>query len=215
MEELKLGVTADSRISNWGPYVSNGAGGSCYGKDTLSLMYQLRTLGQSADILRSVYEINEYQKTYLLDRTVHEAGVCFNQKWVALLGLAFKQRTNDMRDASSLKLLEALLARGVSEIRAYDPMAMDGAKRFFNPDAHYLFQHTTCHESSKAALEGSDLLIITTDWPEFRGLSGKILDTVAPPYLVIDGRRMISDFQELTKHGYGYLAVGSRYLPPQ
>ncbi|MEM8532063.1 MAG: nucleotide sugar dehydrogenase [Chloroflexota bacterium] len=215
MEELKLGVTADSRISNWGSYVSNGAGGSCYGKDTLSLIYQLRTLGQSADILRSVYEINEYQKTYLLDRAVHEAGVRFNQKRVALLGLAFKQRTNDMRDSSSLKLVEALLARGVSEIRAYDPMAMDEAKRFFNPDDNHLFQHITYHESSKAALEGSDMLIITTDWPEFRGLSGTILDTVAPPYLVIDGRRMISDFQELAKQGYSYLAVGSRYLSPQ
>jgi UDPglucose 6-dehydrogenase len=215
MEDLKRGVTADSRISTWGSYVSNGAGGSCFGKDIQSLIYQLKTAGQPTDLLQSVYTINEYQKTYLVDRAIREAGVSFNHKTVALLGLAFKQRTNDMRDASSLKVVEALLGRGVREIRAYDPLALEEARRFFNPEHNHLFEKITYHTSVKEALTGSDMLFISTDWEEFRGLSRTIEQTVQPPYLIIDGRRMIPDYQELVERGYGYLAVGSPYLAPK
>jgi UDPglucose 6-dehydrogenase len=138
--------------------------------------------------------------------------VSFNHKSVALLGLAFKQRTNDMRDASSLKVVEALLSRGVREIRAYDPLAIDEAKRFFNPDQNHLFEKITYHDSVRDALNGSDLLFISTDWEEFRGLSRTIEETVKPPYLIMDGRRMIPDFDELVQQGYGFLAVGSPYM---
>jgi UDPglucose 6-dehydrogenase len=215
MEDLKRGVTADNRISTWGSYVSNGAGGSCFGKDVQSLIYQLRSAGQPADLLQSVFTINEYQKTYLIDRAAREAGVSFNQKTVALLGLAFKQRTNDMRDSSSLKVVEALLARGVREIRAYDPMALGEARKFFDPDKNHLFEKITYHDTVKDALADSQMLFISTDWEEFRGLSRTIEQTVKPPYLVMDGRRMIPDFQELVSAGYGYLAVGSAYQPPR
>jgi UDPglucose 6-dehydrogenase len=215
MEDLKRGVTADSRISTWGSYVSNGAGGSCFGKDIQSLIYQLKSAGQSADLLQSVYSINEYQKTYLLDRAVHEAKVSFNHKTVALLGLAFKQRTNDMRDASSLKVAEGLLGRGVRQIRAYDPMALGEARRFFDPERNHLFEKITYHESVRDALRGSDMLFISTDWEEFRGLSRTIEQCVQPPYLVMDGRRMIPDFEELVARGYSYLAVGSPFIGPR
>jgi UDPglucose 6-dehydrogenase len=214
MEDLKRGVTSDTRISKWGSYVSNGAGGSCFGKDIQSLIYQLKSANQPAGLLESVYAINEFQKTYLVDRAVHEAGVNFNQKTVALLGLAFKQRTNDMRDASSLKVVEALLARGVREIRAYDPLALTEARRYFSPDSNHLFEKITYHTSAPEALKGSDMLFVSTDWEEFRGLSRTIEQAVQPPYLVMDGRRMIPDYMELVEQGYGYLAVGSRYLAP-
>ncbi|HYF63622.1 MAG TPA: nucleotide sugar dehydrogenase [Herpetosiphonaceae bacterium] len=215
MEDLKRGVTADNRISTWGSYVSNGAGGSCFGKDIQSLIYQLKTAGQKTDLLQSVYGINEFQKTYLIDRAINEAGVKFNNKTVALLGLAFKQRTNDMRDSSALQVVEALLGRGVREIRAYDPLATSEAKRFLNPEANHLFERITYHDSPKAALEGSDMLFISTDWEEFRGLSSTIENTVKAPYLIMDGRRMIPDYTELVQRGYGYLAVGSPFLKPE
>src|SRR5829696_8071066 len=180
MEDLKRGVTSDTRISTWGSYVLNGAGGSCFGKDIQSLIYQLKTAGQTADLLQSVYDINEYQKTYLVDRAVTEGGVNFNQKTVALLGLAFKGRTNDMRDSSSLKVVEALLGRGAGSIRAYDPLAMHEAPRYFNPERNHLFSKITYHNSAKEAIEGSDMLFISTDWEEFRGLSSTIEKTVKP-----------------------------------
>ena len=212
MEDLKRGVTSDNRISTWGSYVSNGAGGSCFGKDVQSLIYQLQSAGQQADLLQSVHNINEFQKTYLIDRAVQEANVNFNHKTVALLGLAFKKQTNDMRDASSLKVVEALLARGVREIRAYDPLAVQEAKRFFDPGQNHLFEKITYHDRVQDALHGSDCLFISTDWEEFRGLSGTIEQCVEPPYLIIDGRRMIPDHEELVERGFGYLAVGSAYL---
>ncbi|MBL8148022.1 MAG: UDP-glucose/GDP-mannose dehydrogenase family protein [Anaerolineae bacterium] len=212
MEDLKRGVTADYRISKWGSYVSNGAGGSCFGKDIQSLIYQLNAKGQKTDLLQSVYNINEYQKTYLIDRAVREAGARFNHKTVALLGLAFKQRTNDMRDSSSLKVVEALLARGVKEIRAYDPLALDEAKKFFDPENNHLFEKITYHKDVRSALSGSDMLFISTDWEEFRGLSRTIEDCVKPPYLVMDGRRMIPDYDELVKKGYSFISVGGHHL---
>jgi UDPglucose 6-dehydrogenase len=215
MEDLKRGVTADNRISTWGSYVSNGAGGSCFGKDIQSLIYQFKSVGENPSLLESVYNINEYQKTYLVDRAVQEAGVTFNQKSVALLGLSFKKQTNDMRDASSLKVVEALLGRGVREIRAYDPMATHEARRFFNPEKNHLYEKICYCTSAKDAIAGSDMMFISTDWEEFRGLSRTIETTVQPPYLVIDGRRMIPDYDELVERGYGYLAVGSPYKVKQ
>ena len=213
MEDLKIGVTSDTRISTWGSYVSNGAGGSCFGKDIQSLIYQLNQAGNSTDLLQAVYNINEFQKTYLIDRAIHEAGFNFNQKTVALLGLAFKKRTNDMRDSASLKAVEALLSRGVKSIRAYDPLAMEEAQRsWFNPERNHLFGRISYHDTAVEALEGSHALYISTDWEEFRGLSRTIEKTVAPPYLVIDGRRMLPDYETLMSKGYQYLAVGGPLL---
>lgn len=212
MEDLKRGVTADSRISTWGSYVSNGAGGSCFGKDIQSLIYQLGRQGRNVDLLRAVYQINEYQKYYLIDRAEHEAGFTFNNKVVTLLGLSFKKRTNDMRDSSSLKVVETLLARGVKAIRAYDPLANEEAPHWFNPDRNHLFERISYHRSSAEALQGSDALFISTDWEEFRGLSRTIEQAVRPPYLILDGRRMIPDYEALATKGYRYLAVGGGLL---
>jgi len=215
MEDLKRGVTADNRISKWGSYVSNGAGGSCFGKDIQSLIYQFKTANQPTGLLESVYQINEYQKTYLIDRAIHEAGAKFNHKTVALLGLSFKKQTNDMRDSSSLKVVESLLARGVKEVRAYDPLAIPEAKHYFNPDKNHLFEKISYFDTVKEALVGSDMVFISTDWEEFRGLSGTIEQVVKPPFLIMDGRRMIPDYTEMVTRGYGYIAVGSPYLAPK
>lgn len=215
MEDLKRGVTADGRISTWGSYVSNGAGGSCFGKDIQSLMFQLRRQHRPYDLLANVYEINEYQKTYLIDRAVNEAGFHFNNKTIAVLGLAFKKRTNDMRDSSSLKVVEGLLGRGVKQIHAYDPLANEEAKHYFDPARNNLFEKIAYFDNVRDALHGTDAVFISTDWEEFRGLAGLIASLVAPPYLVIDGRRMIANFRKLTQAGFGYLSVGAKYMPPQ
>jgi UDPglucose 6-dehydrogenase len=98
MEDLKRGVTADGRIARWGSYVGIGAGGSCFGKDVQSLIYAAVVAHHDARMLQSVYDINEYQKVYLLDRAEHEAEFSFANKTVAVLGIAFKQRTNDIRE---------------------------------------------------------------------------------------------------------------------
>jgi UDPglucose 6-dehydrogenase len=192
--------------------VGIGAGGSCFGKDVQSLIYQLQSRDQDAQILQAVYDINEYQKVYLLDRAEREAGFSFANKTVAVLGLAFKQRTNDMRDSSALKVVEGLLGRGVKAIRAYDPMSMHEATKFFDVTKNPLFEKISYEQSVKSALAGTDALVIATDWEEFRGLSRTIELNTQKPYLIIDGRRMVPDYGELVAQGYRYLAVGSPLL---
>jgi UDPglucose 6-dehydrogenase len=108
--------------------------------------------------------------------------------------------------------VESLLGRGVREIRAYDPMAIHEARKFFHPEKNHLFEKITYHESVQEALKGSDMLFISTDWEEFRGLSRTIEQVVQPPYLVMDGRRMIPDYEELVARGYSYLSVGGQLM---
>jgi len=215
IDDLRLGVTADERISTWGSFVSNGAGGSCFGKDIASLIYQLRNVNVSTKMLEASFEVNEYQKVYLIDRAITEADFQFNNKTVAVLGLAFKKHTNDMRDASSIKVIESLLGKGVSKINAYDPLANESAKVEFNPSKNVLFEKIHYYDSAKEAIKGSDALFISSDCEEFRGFSRTVEDIVKPPYLVMDGRRMIPDFEEMAAKGYSYLAVGSMVIKPE
>ena len=214
IDDLRLGVTADDRVSTWGSFVSNGAGGSCFGKDIASLIYQLRQVNVNTKMLEASYEVNEYQKIYLVDRAVTEAGFKFNNKTVAVLGLAFKKHTNDMRDASSIKVIESLLGKGVACINAYDPLANDSARYVFDPAKNNLFDKIVYFDSAAEAIKGSDALFISSDCEEFRGVSRTIEQTVEPPYLVMDGRRMIPDYDDLVSHKYSYLAVGSMAMLP-
>ncbi len=214
IDDLRMGVTSDDRISKWGSFVSNGAGGSCFGKDIASLIYQLRNMNVSTKMLEASYEVNEYQKVYLIERAVTECGFKFNNKTVAVLGLAFKKHTNDMRDASSIKVIESLLGKGVAKIKAYDPLANESARAVFDPSKNILFEKIEYYPTAKAAIEDSHALFVSSDCEEFRGLSRTVEDTVSPPYLVIDGRRMIPDFDDIVSKGYGYLAVGSMFMKP-
>ena len=212
IDDLRLGVTADDRVSTWGSFVSNGAGGSCFGKDIASLINQLRGVNVSTKMLEASYEVNEYQKVYLIDRAITEADFEFNNKTVAVLGLAFKKHTNDMRDASSIKVVESLLGKGVAQIKAYDPLANETAKAVFNPSKNILFKKIEYMDTAREALKNTDALFISSDCEEFRGLSRTIEETTEPPYLVMDGRRMIPDFEDLVDKKYSYLAVGSMAL---
>ena len=212
IDDLRLGVTADDRISTWGSFVSNGAGGSCFGKDIASLINQLRRVNVNTKMLEASYEVNEYQKVYLIDRAITEAGFKFNNKSVAVLGLAFKKHTNDMRDASSIKVIESLLGKGVARIKAYDPLANESAKKVFDPSRNILFEKIDYFDSAKEAIVDTDALFISSDCEEFRGFSRTIEEMVEPPYLVMDGRRMIPDFTELIDKHFTYLAVGSTLM---
>ncbi|MEA1991033.1 MAG: nucleotide sugar dehydrogenase, partial [Thermodesulfobacteriota bacterium] len=187
IDDLRLGVTADDRISTWGSSVSNGAGGSCFGKDIASLIYQMRKVNVSTKMLEASYEVNEFQKVYLIDRAIIEAGFQFNNKTIAVLGLAFKKHTNDMRDASSIKVIESLLGKGVAKIKAYDPLAIETAAAEFSTSKNILFEKIDYFHTAKEALEGSHALFVSSDCEEFRGLSRTIEESVKPPYLVMDG----------------------------
>ncbi|MGD9211739.1 MAG: nucleotide sugar dehydrogenase [Desulfobacteraceae bacterium] len=214
IDDLRLGVTADDRISTWGSFVSNGAGGSCFGKDIASLIYQMRQVNVNTKMLEASYEVNEYQKIYLVDRAITEVGFKFNNKTIAVLGLAFKKHTNDMRDASSIKVIESLLGKGAACIHAYDPLANDAAHEVFDPARNNLFDKIVYFNSAAEAIKGSDALFISSDCEEFRGLSRTVEEMVPPPYLVMDGRRMIPDYEDLVSKQYSYIAVGAMAMLP-
>ncbi len=114
-----------------------------------------------------------------------------------------------MRDASSIKVIEALLGKGISQINAYDPLANESAQQEFDPSKNILFEKVKYFDSAREAIEGTEALFISSDCEEFRGFSRTIEDTVKPPYLIMDGRRMIPDYNELVAKNYTYLAVGS------
>jgi UDPglucose 6-dehydrogenase len=119
-----------------------------------------------------------------------------------------------MRDASSIKVIESLLGKGASKIKAYDPLANASARAVFDPAKNNLFEKITYHDSAKEAIEGSQALFVSSDCEEFRGLSRTIEQLVQPPYLIMDGRRMIPDFSDLTAKNYTYLAVGAMAMGP-
>jgi UDPglucose 6-dehydrogenase len=187
--------------------VGNGAGGSCFGKDLRSLAHQLDALGETTDLLRTVLAINESQKTHLLDRAALELDVQFEGMSVAVLGLAFKKNTNDMRDASSIAVVEDLLGRGVTEVRVYDPLVKESSvrKAFAQTPAR---ERITIHASIEDALAGTRGVFLSNDSEELRVLRPIILRTVIPPYVVMDGRCMIRDYDALLENGINYIAVG-------
>lgn len=209
MNDLRLGVTSDTRISDWGSHVGNGAGGSCLGKDLRSLAFQMRALGLDTDLLSDVLAINEVQKTHLIERAEQELGVSFEGKTVAIAGLSFKKNTNDLHDSPAVTLIESLLARGVKSIRAYDPLVTgECARRHLDCGRNPAFERVEYFRAAQRAIEGSEALFISNDSDEFHGLTRVIRQTVAPPYAVIDGRRMLADASVLIQAGYGYLCVG-------
>lgn len=213
LDDLRAGVTADARISPWGARVGIGAGGSCFGKDIRSLIHQIESEASPATLLRAVHEINERQTVYLLERATIEAGFCFEGKTVAVLGLAFKPNTNDMRDAPALRIIDALLARGVAGIRVHDPVVdRDAAGRWLDPARDARYARVAHHHAIADALRGSHALVVSTDWDDYRQLGETIGQTVEPPYLVLDGRCMIANAAALAARGYAYLPVGGALL---
>jgi UDP-glucose 6-dehydrogenase len=113
-----------------------------------------------------------------------------------------------------IKVIESLLGKGVAGIHAYDPLANDTARVVFDPSKNILFEKIKYFDSAKEAIAGTHALFISSDCEEFRGFSRTIEDTVKPPYLVMDGRRMIPDYGELVNKNYSYLAVGSMVIMP-
>jgi len=214
-EVLRKGVLADSRIARWGSYVSAGAGGSCFKKDALSIARQLEQNSTDARFMRLIDDINEYQKDYLIERAEMEAGFSFNMKRIAILGAAFKQGTNDLRESNILKMIPLLLMRGAEEVKVYDPLAIDEAKKYFNADKNQNYRKISCHNRIVDALKDSDAAIIAADHQEFRALPDILRTAVETPYLVIDGRRMISRWEVpmLVKElGISYIPVAGAYI---
>lgn len=211
-EKLRAILTSDERIGKWGFFNSAYSGGSCFIKDTKSLKKQLSATGADVSQLERALEGNKYQLNNFYDRASGQAGFDFSGRSVALIGVAFKRDTNDVRNSAAIEIVAKLVEDGASVIRIYDPAAMPMFKNVFDPSKDARYGSIKYCASEEEALSGTSACLILTDWPKFRTLGETIKNTCPPPYLIMDGRRMLAgQFEELADLGYDIIAVGSPF----
>ncbi|MEK7165426.1 MAG: nucleotide sugar dehydrogenase [Patescibacteria group bacterium] len=210
-EQVRKVLVADPRIGSWGLYDSLFAGGSCFIKDAGSLAHQLETSGARATLVRNVIEANVFQLDHFFGRAVTEANFDWVDKTVAVLGLSFKQDTNDIRNSGAILVLQQLIGAGVRKINVFDPAAMEGCKKYFAKNPHG--DKISYEAEEKSALQNTSAVIICTDWPQFKTVGETIKLVAKPPFLIMDGRRIIeSQYNELAALGFDIIAVGSPFI---
>ena len=201
IEDVRIGIGSDPRIGYHFIYPGAGYGGSCFPKDVQALAKSAADAGYDATLLNAVEEVNLRQKRRIVEKIQAHYSDGINGKTFALWGLSFKPRTDDMRAAPSRVIMEALWEAG-AKVRAYDPEAMDEAARIY-PDQDGL---ELC-ETAYGALDGSDALIIITEWQEFRSPDlDQVKATLVDP-VIFDGRNLF-DPALLRTMGMTYYAIG-------
>lgn len=211
-EAVRKILISDPRIGNWGLYNSLFAGGSCFIKDAGSLAHQLEEAGTHAHLVREILEANVFQRDHFFSRAEQEAKIIWKDKKVAVLGLAFKQATNDIRNSGAIGIIHELLGAGVSEVRVYDPAAMEETKKYFDLDKNTLYEKIVYADKEYDAIQDVDVCIICTDWPQFRGV-GDVLLTLPERCLIMDGRRILQhQYEKLVEEGFSIIAVGSPFM---
>ena len=207
VEKVRVGIGSDTRIGYSFIYPGVGYGGSCFPKDVQALERSARGVGYEPLILAAVEAVNARQKQVLFEKISAHFDGKLAGRTIALWGLAFKPNTDDMREAPSRVLMEALWAAG-ARVRAYDPVAMAEATRIYGarPDL------VLC-ETMEAALAGADGLAILTEWQEFRSPDFEaIRDALATP-VIFDGRNLY-DPSLVSRFGLTYYAIGRGVARP-
>lgn len=212
-ENVRRAIISEPRIGSWGFYDSVYAGGSCFIKDAASLAHQLEEAGANASHVRQTLNSNIFQRDHFYSRAVKEAGFDWQDKRVAVLGLSFKQETNDVRNTPAIDLVRHLVNDGAAEIKVYDPVAAQPFMKIFDSAKDERYAVIKSAQSEEEALSGTQACMILTDWPKFRAL-GDIITRICPaPYLVMDGRRMLAgQLDKIADLGYDVIAVGSPFI---
>jgi UDPglucose 6-dehydrogenase len=200
VRQVRMGVGTDSRIGTSFLFPGVGYGGSCFPKDVKALARMGRDAGSPLHVVEAVERTNEAQKTILLPRIEEHLGG-LRGKVVAVWGLAFKPRTDDMREAPALALIDALLERGAA-VRAYDPKALAAARRT-------LGDRVTLCARSYDAVEGADALVVVTEWSEFREPDFPRIKSLMRRPAIFDGRNIYNP-QHLRALGFHYEGIGRR-----
>ena len=201
IEKVRVGIGSDPRIGYHFIYPGCGYGGSCFPKDVKALERIARDVDYSAELLQAVDAVNDRQKRRLYEKVEAYFGGDLKGRTFALWGLAFKPNTDDMREASSRTVMEALWAAG-ARVRAYDPVAMEEAGRLYG-DRPGL---ELC-DNPEAALEGADALIIVTEWNVFRSPDFDAIRASLSRPAIFDGRNLY-DPVRLKASGFDYFAIG-------
>jgi UDPglucose 6-dehydrogenase len=205
VENVRLGLGSDSRIGYAFIYPGCGYGGSCLPKDTKALIRAAAEAGVEPGILRAVEQRNETQKRRLFRKITARFGPALAGLNIAVWGLAFKPGTDDLRDAPSLALLRDVIDAG-ARVKAYDPAAMDAARRAF-PGAWFERGALTLVDEQYAALEGADALALVTEWKPFRNPDFHTMKRIMKQPVIFDGRNQY-DPRQLRDRGFEYYGIG-------
>ncbi len=203
IEAVRVGIGSDPRIGTHFLYAGCGYGGSCFPKDVKALIKTASDEGQELLVLKAVEAANDRQKHVLVEKVTRRFGDDLKGKHFALWGLAFKPNTDDMREATSRVVLAELFERGAT-VTAYDPVAMDEARRIFGDEPRLRYA-----ENPMAALDGADALVIVTEWKEFRSPDfDRIKATLKTP-TIFDGRNLYEP-SLVQKAGLVYESIGRK-----
>ncbi len=203
VDMVRLGIGSDDRIGKRFLFPGIGYGGSCFPKDVQALVHSSNEANYDFKILKSVMDVNESQKTYIIPKIKNYFNNDIKGKHFALWGLAFKPNTDDIREAPALYIIEALVAAGAT-VSAFDPEAMPNVQATLKVDVNYA-------HNQYEALEGADALIIATEWNEFRAPDFDRIGITMKNKTIFDGRNLY-DLSTMEKLGYYYESVGRKIV---
>lgn len=196
---VRKGIGADVRIGSKFLYAGCGYGGSCFPKDVKALIHTAENLGYEMKILEAVEEVNESQKKILFEKLMKYYDNDIKGKTIAVWGLAFKPKTDDMREAPSLVIIDKILEAG-GKVKAYDPVAMEEAERILGDSITY------AKDIYDATLE-ADAILMVTEWNEFRLPTWEVIKKTMKKPVVFDGRNIYNK-QEMNEIGFDYFGIG-------
>jgi UDPglucose 6-dehydrogenase len=207
IEKVRVGIGSDPRIGYQFIYPGCGYGGSCFPKDVRALERTARAIGYNAQLLAAVEEVNFRQKDLLFKKIADHFGGKVEGLTIALWGLSFKPNTDDMREASSRALMEALWGAG-ARVRAFDPVAMEETRRIYGER-----EDLELTADAMTALDGADALVIVTEWSQFRSPDFAAIRSRLRQPVVFDGRNIL-DPKQVSATGITYVSIGRTPVRP-
>ena len=200
VDSVRKGIGTDTRIGSKFLYAGCGYGGSCFPKDVKALVHTGLDNDYHMEVIEAVERVNEKQKSIIYDKIIKAVGDV-RGKTIAIIGLAFKPETDDMREAPALVVIDKLLKAGAS-VRVFDPVAMDECKRRIGDTVTY------CKNMYDAS-DGADVFALMTEWRQFRMPSWNVIKKVMTGNVIVDGRN-IYDRKELEEFGFVYTRIGEK-----
>ncbi len=205
VDQVRRGIGYDRRIGHHFLFPGVGYGGSCFPKDVKAVIHTAREHGMDFPLLSAVEDVNAAQKRRLVEKVVEEFGPDLHGRRFAVWGLAFKPRTDDMREAPAIEVVEGLLAKGAT-VAVHDPEAMVEARKVFG-------ERVTYHRVNYEALQGADALLIVTEWNEFRRPDFPRMKQLLRSPLIFDGRNLYEP-DVMREHGFTYRPIGRNVVRP-
>lgn len=203
VDMVRKGIGSDSRIGKRFLFPGVGYGGSCFPKDVKALNHIANENDYDFHVLKSVIEVNDKQRTILVEKIKNKFGNKLSGKNIAIWGLAFKPNTDDIREAPAIYIIDALLKLGAT-IHAFDPEAMDNLRKIYGDKIQFA-------QNAYDVLQDADALVIITEWNVFRSPDFDMMRSMMRQHIIFDGRNVF-DLQEIKSQGFYYESIGRKVV---